>query len=236
MANERKTEQLVREMLKDKGYYNNLNIVVEEQSSDNPRINKLLQLASKAGKGKGYPEYIISFKDNPEYIILIECKASISDHESSDRKNYKKYAVDGVLLYCSYLKDDFNVVGIAVSGENGKEKKVSSFLWLKGNYTYKSIQDKTLLSPREITSILVESSTPITEDKLIAKAIEYNSFLNTYSIPEVERCTLISAILVALQDEPFLSSYKIFQSNKDLIDSLLSACERVLIKNNLVLS
>jgi type I restriction enzyme M protein len=233
MVNERKTEQLVRSMLKDKGYLNDSNIVIEEQASDNPRINKLLKNASKAGKGQGYPEFIIQFKNNSDHIILVECKAKVSKHESVDRKNYKDFAVDGVLLYASYLKDDFNVTAIAVSGENEREKKISSFLWLKGNYTYKNIQDKTLLTPDEVSSILTEQSKPISESELISKAIEYNSFLHTYSIPEVERCTLISAILIALQDRPFLSSYKIYDSNKDLINNLLSACERVLKANQL---
>lgn len=233
MANERKTEQLVRNMLLDRGYLNDNNIVIEEQSSDNPRINKQLKTASKSGNGKGYPEFIISFKNDPDKLIVIECKASVTYHESNDRKNYKSYAVDGVLLYASYLKDEFNVTAIAISGENEREKKISSFLWLKNNYTYKNIQDKTLLTPDEITSIVIEQSKPITEDELVKKAIEYNSFLHTYSIPEVERCTLISAILIALQDRPFLNSYKIYDSNKDLIENLLAACERVLKTNQL---
>jgi len=96
MVNERKTEQLVRKMLKDAGYYNNPNIIIEEQSSDNPKINKLLKSASKEGKGKGYPEFIISFSDKPYELILIECKAQTTKHESTDKKQYKNYAVDGV--------------------------------------------------------------------------------------------------------------------------------------------
>jgi type I restriction enzyme M protein len=233
MANERKTEQLVRSMLNDKGYYSNSFIVVEEQASDNPKIDKLLKLASKGGKGKGYPEFIISFKNNPNHIILIECKAETTFHESKNKKHYKDYAVDGVLLYSSYLKDSFNVTAIAVSGQNEREKKVSSFLWLKEHYTYKNIQDKTILAPDEISNILVEQSKPITEDELIKQAIDYNSFLHKYSIPEVERCTLISAILIALQDGPFLSSYQQYKSNKDLIDNLIEACKRVLKENEL---
>lgn len=233
MVNERKTEQLVRNMLKDRGYLDNSLVVVEEQASDDPRIDKLLKFASKAGTKKGYPEFIISFKNNPSHVIIIECKADISKHESKDKKHYKDYAVDGVLLYASYLKDTFNVTAIAVSGENEREKKISSFLWLKGNYTYKNIQDKTLLSPDEISSIVIEQSKPISEDELIKRAIEYNSFLHRYSIPEVERCTLISAILIALQDKPFLSSYREYTSNKDLIDNLIEACKRVLKNNEL---
>jgi len=47
--NERKTEKIVRDLLHEKGYYDNDNIVIEEQKSDNPKIDKLLKNASKSG-------------------------------------------------------------------------------------------------------------------------------------------------------------------------------------------
>jgi len=254
MANESKTENIVRDLLREKGYYGNQNIVIEEKASDNPKIQKLLKRASKNGAGAGYPEFIISFKDNPDDLIVIECKASISKHESKNRDKHKDYAVDGALLYASYLKDEFNTIAVAVSGENDKEKKISTFLWLRQNYTYKDIQDKLFLKSKELEAIVKQQSKPFAEEELIKKAIEYNSFLHKYSIPEVERCTLISAILIALQHKPFLHGYKFFspvmeeekddKENKDnpkkkksenakLIDSLLTACESVLEKNNL---
>ncbi|PAF53819.1 hypothetical protein BKH42_03565 [Helicobacter sp. 13S00482-2] len=232
MANEKNTEILVREMLFEQGYYNDPNVIVEEQSSKNPKIDKLLKFASKNGKGKGYPEFIIQFRNSPQ-IILIECKANVSKHESPKRDKYKDYAVDGVLLYANYLKDDFNVIAIAVSGENQKERKISNFLWLKGHYTYKDLQDKNFLSLNDIASIITKQSLPITEEKLNEKAMDYNSFLHENSIPEVERCTLISAILVALEDEPFLQSYLSYSNNHDLIFNLIGACERVLKSNHL---
>ena len=49
MANERKTENLVRDLLREQGYTDNENIVIEEQQSDNPKIDKLLNKASKSG-------------------------------------------------------------------------------------------------------------------------------------------------------------------------------------------
>lgn len=233
MANERITENIVRNLLRDKGYYDNDDIIIEEQASQNPRIDKLLKSASKAGQGKGRPEFIISFKDNPTNIIVIECKANITQHESKDRKQYKDYAVDGVLLYATYLKDDFNVTAIAVSGQNKKEKKISSFIWLKNHYTYKALEDKIFLKPDELSCLIHRQQKPITEDELVEKAIEYNALLHRYAIPEVERCTLISAILIALQDNPFLKSYQSYDSNQYLIDNLIQACKRVLEKNGL---
>lgn len=135
---------------------------------------------------------------------MIECKAKNTQHESKDRKQYKDYAVDGVLLYASYLKDGFNTTAIALSGDNDKDKKISSFLWLKEHYTFKSIQDTIFLNPIEVSNIIIQKqSKPFDEEALIKKAIEYNELLHNYSIPEVERCTLISAVLIALQNTPF---------------------------------
>ena len=244
MANESKTESIVRKLLEENGYTNNDNIVIEEQSSDNPKIDKLLKSASKSGKGKGYPEFIISFRNTPDNLVIIECKADIAKHESIDRKQYKDFAVDGALLYAANLKDQFNVMAIAVSGETEREIKISHFLWLKGKLTYKDTNDKHILNPQSLFNVIYKQAQPIDEEELIKKAIEYNDLLHKYSIPEVERCTLISSILVALQDNVFVDSYKShhdsedsedYNPNESLIDSLIKSCENVLKKNTLSL-
>ncbi|MEZ0180493.1 hypothetical protein ['Camptotheca acuminata' phytoplasma] len=53
----------------------------------------------------------------------------------------KRPLFDGTLLYTDYLKDDFNVISIGVSGENPKEMKIDFFLWLQNNLHYSHIQD-----------------------------------------------------------------------------------------------
>ena len=240
MGNERITENIVRNILRNKGYYDDETIIIEEQSSSNTRISKLLKKASKSGKGNiGSPEFIVSFKNKPDEIIVVECKASISKHESNNKEKYydyaQSYAVDGALWYASFLKEDFNVTAIAVSGENEKEKKISSFIWLKSNYTFIEIQDKIFPTPEELLEIIIEQQTPFSQDELIRKANDYNETLHNYSIPEIERCTLMSAILVALQHTPFCSSYIEYAhiQNKELINALLNACKSVLSDNGL---
>ena len=76
MANERKTENIVRSHFQE--FIDQ--IVVEEQSSDNPKIRKLLSAASKSGLGVWFPEFIIQYKNNPDFIIVVECKADILKH------------------------------------------------------------------------------------------------------------------------------------------------------------
>ena len=72
MANERKTENLVRKLLQEQGYSGDENIIIEEQLSDNPKIKKLLKNASKSGNGIGFPEFIITFVNDSSKIVLIE--------------------------------------------------------------------------------------------------------------------------------------------------------------------
>jgi hypothetical protein len=71
MVNERKTENLVRKLLEKQGYTDNQNITIEEQKSDNPKIDKLLKSASKKGSGRGLPEFIITFANKPENIVVV---------------------------------------------------------------------------------------------------------------------------------------------------------------------
>ena len=104
----------------------------EPEKSQNININKLLKNASKSEKGGiGYPEFLITNKNYPNLVIVVECKAHIKSHESSDRNKYKDYAVDGVLWYSKYLSKNFDVIAIAVSGEKLEKIKVTNFLVLR---------------------------------------------------------------------------------------------------------
>ena len=123
MANETKTTFLTREILRDLNYYDDENITVEEQRSDNKSISSLLSKASKAEtKQRGMPEFII-WENKKDVLIIIECKASTQNHESEKHDNPKKYAVDGVLHYARFLKHKYNIVSIAISGRRYKRTK-----------------------------------------------------------------------------------------------------------------
>ena len=123
MANERLTEDIVRQHFKGDAMFGSVKF--EEQKSINKRIVELLKGQSKTGgKGDGRPEFIISFPTNSNYLIVVECKAETKHHESPDRDNPKDYAVDGILHYAKALKEEYSVVAIAVSGETHEELMV----------------------------------------------------------------------------------------------------------------
>lgn len=123
------TDDIVRDFFKQ---YEN-DIIIERQSSQNPSIDKLLKNASKKGEHNGYPDIIIQYKQDANFIIVIEDKSDKRYHESDDHKQYEKYAVDGVLLYASFLSKQFDVLAIAVSGTDANDLKISHYIHLKAS-------------------------------------------------------------------------------------------------------
>lgn len=228
MANERITEGFVRDHFKDDVLFTS--IKWEEQRSSIKRIQELLHGESKGkGKGNGCPEFILSFPTNSNYVIVVECKAMVKDHESVSRDDAVKYAVDGVLHYAKALSKEYNVIAIAVSGQTEYELLVSHFYWKKGSEEYTELADKKLLGIDDYMQVFADQffiSDFYTRD-IALKASYLNEEFNNYTIPEYNRCTMISAMLLALIDDKFKENYSQEATIIELGQSILSAINSV---------
>lgn len=233
--NERNTENLVRDSLRELDYYElSNNIRVEEQKSTIESIKKLLKSGSKSkGGGAGSPEFIISNSEVPDFLLVFECKASNSDHESRLALNFveeqveeseedtikrlKRFAVDGVLHYASLLSKEFNVIAVGVSGETEKNLKISTYLHTKG-----AVRPKTLVSKSNdeaIATILpwhdyIDHAVfdPAVRqarlDDLMGFARELHVFMRDHAkLTESEKPLLVSGTLIALRNPAFAASY-----------------------------
>lgn len=219
MPNERKTEAIVRSHFKK---FESI-LHIEEQDSDNVRIKKLLAIASKKVTGRGRPEFLISFNSNSDFLIVVECKADISKHQSKTKDSYAKYTVDGVLLYASYLAKDFDVLAIAVSGETTQHLKISHFLHLKNNKNATEVFGNHLLDANDYLKGYLKSPEKFRQDysSLLEFARTLNEKLHAHKILESQRSLLISCILIALENEAFNASYKSHKSPKNLANVLV---------------
>lgn len=229
--NERITEDVVRNHFKSDECYDK--ILLEEQKSSIPRVDKLLKSASKSGMGGGKPEFIITFrKERPDYIIVVECKANRTKHKSKTRDHYGEFAVDGALLYSSFLAKEYNVFSIAVSGEDKKNLQISHFLQLKGETEAKPVFGNKLLS---ITNYI---NGCFTSDQVRIKAyqelLEYttplNEHLHSLKVKESHRSLLISGILFALEDRSFEAGYILKEDPQDLANMLVNTIREELKK------
>ncbi|MET8861527.1 N-6 DNA methylase [Nonomuraea sp. NPDC004580] len=232
VANERTTEDIVREHLK---LHATSEQRVEEQTSDNPAIRRALANASKTGLGAGKPEFIVTFpSDAPNLVIVVECKVDPAKHESTNRDRPADFAVDGVLHYSGHLAKHFDVIGIAVSGTSPAHLKVSTFRQLKGEATA-----ELLPSPHGPVNELIPVSSyrdlltydpavrARTEAELIAFSRVLHNYMRDYAkLSEPEKPLVVSGILLALQDPAFGRNWSVYQV-RHLAGELYSAIDRV---------
>ena len=217
MANERVTEDLVDDTLRQLGYYADPDaVIVEKQQSAIQAIRAGLSRASKTGKGNvGYPEFIVTAPKTPDMVVVVECKSAISKHESADRDRPVDFAVDGVLHYARNLSSNFTVIAIAVSGSR-RASKWSFFLLPKG-----SQDERPLVAP---SGAEVESLIPLAdlvraasfdpsvvrqrEKDLIQFSQEMHEFMRDEAeMSEQEKPLAVAGSLIALGNSVFSNTY-----------------------------
>ncbi|AZJ43545.1 class I SAM-dependent DNA methyltransferase [Bacillus velezensis] len=222
---ETETEWLFKDLLQEKGYFDNEDIIVEfKDATANEKIKKLLSNASKKGTRQGIPDFILRSYRYPDIIFLVECKADTKFHSSVTREKYADYAVDGVLLYSSFVSKEFDVLSIALSGSEDNYE-VSAFWQLKGTDEVQEVKSENLLTYDNYLRLILESDDAFHRDysKLLTYAKSLNSNLHKKKIKESYRALLISGILVALQNDAFRISYNTHKTANALISSLLGA-------------
>ncbi|MCK5431140.1 MAG: N-6 DNA methylase, partial [Gammaproteobacteria bacterium] len=223
MANERITENLVRDLFRENNYFESDNGVrIEEQKSEIKRVKALLSKASKAGTGKsGYPEFILSWESDANFIIVVECKAEKKKHKSSSLDKPKDYAVDGVIHYAKNLSKEYTVLAIAVSGSKADSLSISNYLYPCGSNQYKELMNESGVVVTEIIPFddyyRLSSFDSEVERKrhqdLLSFAKELHEFIwTTAKIPEEDKPLLVSGTLIALMNKPFLNSFKHYGS------------------------
>lgn len=227
MANEAKTSAIFRELLRGANYYDDTDIIIEEQKSDNAKIDKLLKNASKRGNKNGYPDFILYSKKYPELIIVVEAKANNNKHISETMDIYADYAVDGALLYASFLAKEFDVLAIGISGDEKDKLRINHYLHLKEEKTAYPIFDNKILTIDEYFEGIQQSNYKFNQDyaKLIAYTKTLNETLHAKKIKESQRALLISGILIALKDNAFKAGYKKHEKVEQLVKSLYTAID-----------
>lgn len=234
-GSEETTKGLVLKKLTEiAGYPNALNkelngITIYKEDSYKNTVNAwLVETFKKASKkqtleSKGTPDFMVVKKD-VETIILIEAKGSIQDHSRfynvadyiecghGNATETEKYGIDGALWYARFLNDKFDVVAIAVSGQNEEQSRVTSFVLPKG----KQLNDIEVLEDLTLKDGLVhiDSYTETLNSKLgrdktdeeVKKALkrytlDCANFLRANNIEDNNKAGFISALILALTNK-----------------------------------
>lgn len=240
MANERKTETLVRESLRNLGYIEPDNgITVEEQKSGIAKVKSLLSKASKNAKGNaGYPEFIVSNHKDTAFLIVFECKPHPKKHESAGRDKPIEYAVDGALHYAKHLAKHYTVLAVAVSGTTTSAMRVSNFLVPAGSKEIKPLMNESGVPVTDIISYddyyRLASFDPDVAKKrhsdLLAFSRELHELIWTKAkISEEDKPLLVSGTLIALMNAPFMKTFGALPA-EDVQEAWLGAIKKELDK------
>ncbi|MEY8431601.1 N-6 DNA methylase [Lachnospiraceae bacterium 48-42] len=195
---------------------------------------------SQGGRGKAKPEYVITFDDDIHTIIVVECKNSAKKHCSKDLNKPSIFSVDGVLYYAKFLKEEYNVIAIAVSGTSTQNMKVDTFYWMCGqnNYTVLEKSKDIILEPQNYIGLIKGNKLQkaYSLDEIRNTAIDMHNALREIKVTETHKPIFIAGILIALNDEDFSKSYSALTSYKSVMQNIQNAIENVLkdsdIKNS----
>jgi len=151
---------------------------------------------------KGYPDF---FMDNGDYCIVVEAKAA--DHAA---------AQDEVQWYIINNKIRKDIVGIAVSGQESDELKVT--------YYYKSAGKAEIMEfPQKDTLMLLVNikrqyikckyGESVSTEALMTVLKDLNKrFNNGNKIRDTDRSLFFSGLMIALKNNNFRSTYKSIQA------------------------
>lgn len=242
MTNERTMEHWV---LKDLG----IDLVTEKKedywvypqgNTQDPLVNKILEKCGGKPKycplsefldqtktGKGKPEYIFRHKKKP-IILLVECKTEKDNHQSEQLDKPAFYNVDGLLYYAKYFKDEFEVLGLAISGWQKDNCRISFFIWKQGekNFNPENIQKKEKVELlKEYFSSEIEILSGYSQS--VRKSAEelHKVIYQGLGFTEKEKPLFISACLIALKNEDFRNEFPLKTTPKSLVSACKGAIE-----------
>lgn len=246
MAIEQYTESITLSEMKCKIGKNEFGYVYPQGDvEDIDKIEKLLKIAGGKPKlsspyefiddtntGKARPEYIITFDKDLSTVIVVECKKSVKNHESENYCRPNDYAVDGALYYAKYLKSEYNIIAIGISGTSKEKMKVSTFYWPQNQedfYELKKAKD-IILEPENYIKLVngEKLQKEYSLEDIRNTALEMHNTLREIKVSEKHKPIFIAGILIALEDETFSEEYSDYKSFDSVMTNLNRAIEKTL--------
>lgn len=206
-TNERVTEEIVREILKqNKDYYEGCEQVT---------------IKSEDGSFGLRPDFLL-IKDNIK--LVIECKKDITKHQEG---------IAQLENYITIIPNTTDVYGIAISG-NSDNLIIDSFYRKKDNNEIEELKIKKLLSIKDYKNFInKQKSSYLIEKELKIKARELHEYMRNYgALRSGQKAVIVSAILLALNVESFKNSYVTYDKENTLANNILSVIKNRLIAEN----
>ena len=224
-----------------------------QKKSGNIKIQEILNNASKKNNGKrGEPDFLY-VNETEKLLILIENKSDTNDHESIEKDNPTRFAVDGIYHYLKfftndYLKDQKNLVqnyfkgwkilGIAISGDISEKynQRITTFI-IKENQKESiiNLNNNNILNEDEYLALFEN----IDFEEIISKISKSSNYINQLlrNTDSQKRPIILSSLMICLFDNNKIQNdFKdgfINWTNITIIENIPSTLELILEKENI---
>lgn len=193
-------------------------------------------------------------KEKSDCLVVIECKAdekyqgrfaNFKDYElngySENPEDTKRYAIDGALWYASFLNTKYNVIAVAVSGQNKTNLKITSFIVPKGAQKNEIVllEDcgyfdglKSISEYEKDINIKIGKFNK-EKDEIIKRLRVYTlqcaNFLRSNGIEDNSKAGFVSAIILGLTNK----ESELYKITKKAIEEKRNTKSRVLLEDTL---
>lgn len=217
MSNEKKTDKLVADLLKA------ANINATPNGSDIIEVAQALKSASKRGTNKnGYPEFVAQVND---FLIVIEDKSDTSrqvkylddDKKTTllmDKSSITDFAENGAVHYAKHIVNNTSFKKVFAFGCSGTVSgrlvirpifvSPAGYKLLKQQRDFSNFSSEAIQNFYEKDVLNQESQEKIELENILSKARALNEHLHRYgSLSNLEKPVVVSALLLAMQNEDF---------------------------------
>lgn len=120
MSGEKRYRTMVREFLHRCGYYEDTRAIIEENTTSDEGIRRLLSVIPPELSQKRYPDFILRLRDRKELLIVLETREGRGAAQMNPNE-------DGTMLYSAALAQAYDVLTVVVRETESGLYKIEHF-------------------------------------------------------------------------------------------------------------
>lgn len=142
MSGEKRYRTMVREFLHRCGYYDDARAIIEENTTSDEGIRRLLSVIPPELSQKRYPDFILRLRDRRDLLIVLETREGRGAAQMNPNE-------DGTMLYSAALAQAYDVLTIVVRETESGLYKIEHFFQRCRDRFYRRVFGNKMLTLTE---------------------------------------------------------------------------------------
>lgn len=142
MSGEKRYRTMVRDFLRGCGYYEDARTIIEENTTSDEGIRRLLSVIPPELSQKRYPDFILRLRDRRDLLIVLETREGRGAAQMNPNE-------DGTMLYSAALAQEYDVLTVVVRETESGLYKIEHFFQRCKDRFYRRVFGNKMLTLTE---------------------------------------------------------------------------------------